>query len=121
MSEERPKCDKCGAEITTGLMAAFCPRYKQCEFYVEGIEEFMPRQARAQADDPPLLTNEAIARLQEQCQYFEARVNELVVCRDALKELVAVKDLKRSSKCLAALEYDKRKPLAWEAARKALK
>jgi hypothetical protein len=69
----------------------------------------------------PTLTNEAIARLQEQCQYFEARVNELVVCRDALKELVAVKDLKRSSKCLAALEYDKRKPLAWEAARKALK
>jgi hypothetical protein len=88
----------------------------------------------------PTLANEAIARLQEQCQYFEARVNELVVCRDALKELVAVKDLKRSfealehvsyssaaylqdgcPKCLAELEYDKRKPLAWEAARKALK
>lgn len=28
-----PKCDTCGAEITTGLMALFCPRKEQCEFY----------------------------------------------------------------------------------------
>jgi hypothetical protein len=26
-----PKCDTCGAEITTGLMAVFCPR-GDCEF-----------------------------------------------------------------------------------------
>jgi hypothetical protein len=40
MSISIPKCDKCGLEITTGLMAAFCTNGKQCEFYVEGIEEF---------------------------------------------------------------------------------
>lgn len=26
-----PRCDTCGAEITTGLMAVFCPR-QDCEF-----------------------------------------------------------------------------------------
>lgn len=36
-----PTCDKCGAEITTGLMAAFCQSGKECEFYVEGVEDFM--------------------------------------------------------------------------------
>lgn len=39
--DREPRCDKCGAEITTGLMAAFCPKAKECEFYVPGIEEFM--------------------------------------------------------------------------------
>ena len=32
------KCDKCGAEITTGLMAVFCPLGKECEFYPEDVE-----------------------------------------------------------------------------------
>jgi hypothetical protein len=41
MASAIPKCDKCGAEVTTGLMAAFCPQKEQCEFYVEGIEDFM--------------------------------------------------------------------------------
>ena len=27
------RCDKCGAEITTGMMAAFCPRREGCEFW----------------------------------------------------------------------------------------
>lgn len=27
------KCDKCGLEITTGAMAAFCPNHVQCEFW----------------------------------------------------------------------------------------
>lgn len=35
-----PRCDKCGAEITTGLMAVFCPRGKECEFWVPEVEEF---------------------------------------------------------------------------------
>jgi hypothetical protein len=38
--------------------------------------------ARDGATEAPTLANEAIARLQEQCRYFEQRVNELVVCRD---------------------------------------
>ncbi len=28
-----PKCDKCGLELTTGAMAAFCPQAMQCEFW----------------------------------------------------------------------------------------
>jgi len=35
-----PTCDKCGAPITTGAMALFCPNREQCEFYPkEGIGE----------------------------------------------------------------------------------
>ena len=36
-----PCCDKCGAEITTGLMAVFCPRHRECEFWVPEVEEFI--------------------------------------------------------------------------------
>lgn len=39
--EQAPKCDKCGEEITTGLMAAICPKGKECEFYTPAIDEFM--------------------------------------------------------------------------------
>lgn len=35
---EAPKCDKCGAEITTGLMAVFCPFAEQCWFWPEAPE-----------------------------------------------------------------------------------
>jgi hypothetical protein len=38
---ESPKCDKCGKEITTGLMAAFCEQAKECEFYVPELDDFM--------------------------------------------------------------------------------
>lgn len=38
----KPRCDKCGAEITTGLMAVFCPRGKECEFWVPELETFCP-------------------------------------------------------------------------------
>lgn len=40
-SSEVPRCDKCGAEITTGLMAAFCEKGKDCEFYVPALDDFM--------------------------------------------------------------------------------
>jgi hypothetical protein len=33
-----PKCDRCGAPITTGLMAAICPRREQCEFWPDDAE-----------------------------------------------------------------------------------
>lgn len=29
---DTPKCDKCGAEVTTGLMAVLCPRGRECAF-----------------------------------------------------------------------------------------
>ena len=42
MSEDDcPKCSLCGAPVTTGLMAAFCPRFRQCEFYSPAVEEFI--------------------------------------------------------------------------------
>lgn len=34
------KCEKCGAEITTGAMALFCEHGKDCEFWVPEVEEF---------------------------------------------------------------------------------
>jgi hypothetical protein len=40
METNEPCCDKCGAEITTGFMALFCPKRKECEFWVPEIEEF---------------------------------------------------------------------------------
>ena len=27
------RCDKCGAEVTTGMMAALCPAREACEFW----------------------------------------------------------------------------------------
>lgn len=30
-----PCCDRCGAEITTGMMAAICPYESCCEFWPE--------------------------------------------------------------------------------------
>lgn len=36
--DQAPVCDTCGAELTTGLMAVFCPRGKQCEFYPDDKE-----------------------------------------------------------------------------------
>lgn len=40
-SHDEPRCDKCGAEITTGLQAAFCEKGKDCEFYVPALDDFM--------------------------------------------------------------------------------
>lgn len=45
MTDDGPKCDKCGLPITTGLMAVFCPLDKECEFWPgplhqEFIDEF---------------------------------------------------------------------------------
>ena len=37
---KEPTCDKCGAPITTGLMAVFCPAGKECEFWVPEVEQF---------------------------------------------------------------------------------
>lgn len=45
-----PHCDKCGAEITTGLMAAFCELGKECEFWTPAVDEFM---ADFEPDDRP--------------------------------------------------------------------
>lgn len=32
-SDPDPRCETCGAPITTGLMAAICPRRERCEFW----------------------------------------------------------------------------------------
>lgn len=44
-SDDRPKCDKCGAPVTTGAMALFCPHARACAFveddaHWQTIEEF---------------------------------------------------------------------------------
>jgi hypothetical protein len=33
-----PKCDKCGAPITTAMMAAICPHRERCEFWPDDAE-----------------------------------------------------------------------------------
>ena len=38
MDNEEPKCDRCGAPITTGAMAAICPRREKCEFWPDDEE-----------------------------------------------------------------------------------
>jgi len=38
MSED-PECPKCGAPITTGLMAVFCPLKQECEFWEPDLDE----------------------------------------------------------------------------------
>ena len=71
--ETEPKCDKCGAEITTGAMALFCEHGKDCEFWVPEVEEF-------KADLEPMLfgdeyqedMDEFEEALQNCCGHFEA-------------------------------------------------
>ena len=38
--DNEPHCDKCGAPVTTGMMAMFCPAGKDCEFWVPATEDF---------------------------------------------------------------------------------
>jgi hypothetical protein len=33
-----PCCDRCGAPVTTGVMALICPYEKRCEFWCEEVE-----------------------------------------------------------------------------------
>lgn len=33
-----PACDKCGAPITTGLIAAICPHREQCAYWPDDLE-----------------------------------------------------------------------------------
>jgi len=40
-NDETPKCTTCNAPCTTGLMAAFCPAGRKCEFWVPEMEDFM--------------------------------------------------------------------------------
>ncbi len=54
MAERDPDsvyCDTCGVEVTTGLMAVYCPRAEGCEFWPddEASQAFI-RQLRAQDD-----------------------------------------------------------------------
>jgi hypothetical protein len=56
-----PKCGKCGLVVTTGLMAAFCEHKKECEFYVEGADEFLDGFTSLSSPQPtvPSPTNES--------------------------------------------------------------
>jgi len=33
-----PTCDRCGAPVTTGAMAAWCPHRERCEFWPDDPE-----------------------------------------------------------------------------------
>jgi hypothetical protein len=49
--DDGPCCDKCGAPITTGMMAVFCPRAKDCEFWpTDEAGEIFIMQLRASGD-----------------------------------------------------------------------
>jgi hypothetical protein len=54
-AKEGPRCDKCGAEMTTALMAAFCPAKRKCEFWTPELDTFlaelMQKQPEAQNGD----------------------------------------------------------------------
>lgn len=40
---EDPKCDTCGAPVTTGAMALICPRREQCEFWNDDCAAWIKR------------------------------------------------------------------------------
>jgi hypothetical protein len=50
--DECPKCDRCGAPVTTGLMAVFCPRAEQCEFWPDHPESVAFVRELRQQDQP---------------------------------------------------------------------
>lgn len=45
--EEGPRCGKCGAEMTTALMAAFCPAKRKCEFWTPELDTFLAKLMQA--------------------------------------------------------------------------
>jgi hypothetical protein len=48
-----PTCDKCGAPVDTGMMAVFCSKGSDCEFWPEDKEgqEFVMMLRMPAADD----------------------------------------------------------------------
>jgi hypothetical protein len=57
---EDPKCEKCGAPISTGLMALLCPGREECALWVDGDPEFA-------AMFPDTWTPEDKQRFREHC------------------------------------------------------
>lgn len=55
-----PKCERCGVSVTTGMMAVFCPRAEQCEFWPDDeqsqelVREFRRQEAERNAQQTPL-------------------------------------------------------------------
>lgn len=45
---ETPRCDKCGAPVTTGAMAILCQHGQDCPLWNPAVEEF-----KADWRDPP--------------------------------------------------------------------
>lgn len=50
-----PRCSVCGAEVTTGFMAAICPHRERCEFWPEDKEsqKFLDDLGMRLPDEPP--------------------------------------------------------------------
>ena len=49
---ECPRCDKCGAPVETGAMALFCPKGRDCEFWVPEVETINGMFGRATDPTP---------------------------------------------------------------------
>lgn len=52
--DDEPRCETCGVELTTAMMAVFCPRAEQCEFWPMGEPEnemFIRRLREGITDD----------------------------------------------------------------------
>ena len=74
MSNQEPKCDKCGEEIITGLMAAFCPHGSKCELW--------PRDSKPETVVFAYELWEA--QVQVNMQYVKDEVNKLYACLETL-------------------------------------
>ena len=96
-----------------------------CEGTLTPTRRIMPGEARANAELIAAANPEAIAAL---CRALIARdeaLRELVACNELKERIVLTNIAAMTEEAYAEVEvmendYDKRKPLAWEAARRAL-
>ena len=53
--EQDPRCSRCGAEVTTGFMAAICPHRERCEFWPDDKEsqDFLDSMGMRLSSPPP--------------------------------------------------------------------
>jgi hypothetical protein len=65
-----PRCDTCGAPITTGMMAVFCPRGRACEFWChDAVSDAFLVELRG-SDPGPAAPDEQAYRTAERLGYM---------------------------------------------------
>lgn len=105
-------------------------RYPPTLYFIEWLDESNPSSIEKENQELRGQLEKSLLLYQHMTNAINKRDSENEQLRDALKELVALKDMKEKYESVSNVshrdhnllwEYTKRKPLAWDAARKLVK